>query len=268
MTNTTEAALRECPFCGGEAEIDHMRPFRIYSSGKPSEMASVYCRECNAEMAACYEDCENSRDRGELMSDMIAAWNRRSQPSPASSTVGEIARFVSKMEPLGSEFEKVWDDNADELYEGVSSPSSGEPASVAVEAIKTWEQRAEEHPDHEAYCVTPDMIQQRMQEEIDDLRAALSKPTPVEAGLRERIAMVVMSWHHDMGNGDWPHDKVRAALDCINDEHSGDCTKQPWTCMRCDAEEAYRETDQILAALSETQPPRETSTETKESGDA
>ena len=72
---------------------------------------------------------------------LVASLNRScvtyaalSQPSPASSTVGEIARFVSKMEPLGPEFEKVWDDNADELYEGVSSPSSGEPASVAVEA--------------------------------------------------------------------------------------------------------------------------------------
>ena len=195
-----------------------------------------------------------------------------SQPSPASSTLecgwcglkyAEGQHFYDDTcnpcaRQHGLEVPKDWK----------AAPSSGEPASVAVEAIKTWEQRAEEHPDHEAYCVTPDMIQQRMQEEIDDLRAALSKPTPVEAGLRERIAMVVMSWHHDMGNGDWPQDKVRAALDCINDEHSGDCTKQPWTCMRCDAEEAYRETDQILSALSKTQPPRETSTETKESGDA
>ena len=41
--------------------------------------------------------------------------------------------------------------------------------------IKTWKERCEEHPDHDG-IVSHGMIQQRMQEEIDDLRAALDQP--------------------------------------------------------------------------------------------
>jgi hypothetical protein len=40
--------------------------------------------------------------------------------------------------------------------------------------IKTWQQRCEEHPDHNG-IVTHRMIQQRMQEEIDELRAAIEQ---------------------------------------------------------------------------------------------
>jgi hypothetical protein len=42
--------------------------------------------------------------------------------------------------------------------------------------VKTWNERCEEHPDHQAGMVSDRMIQARMQEEIDDLRAALEKP--------------------------------------------------------------------------------------------
>ena len=41
--------------------------------------------------------------------------------------------------------------------------------------IKTWQQRCEEHPDHEG-IVTEQMIRDRMQEEIDALRQALAQP--------------------------------------------------------------------------------------------
>jgi hypothetical protein len=41
--------------------------------------------------------------------------------------------------------------------------------------IKTWQQRCEEHPDHEG-IVTEHMIRERMQEEIDELRQALEQP--------------------------------------------------------------------------------------------
>ena len=41
--------------------------------------------------------------------------------------------------------------------------------------IKTWQQRCEEHPDHQTGMVSGTMIQARMQEEIDDLRAALEE---------------------------------------------------------------------------------------------
>ena len=39
--------------------------------------------------------------------------------------------------------------------------------------IKTWQQRCEEHPDHEG-IVTHQMIMERMQEEIDELRQAIA----------------------------------------------------------------------------------------------
>ena len=40
--------------------------------------------------------------------------------------------------------------------------------------IKTWRQRCEEHPDHDG-IVSEAMIHARMQEEIDELRAAIKK---------------------------------------------------------------------------------------------
>jgi hypothetical protein len=39
--------------------------------------------------------------------------------------------------------------------------------------IKTWSERCEEHPDHQTGIITERMIQERMQEEIDELRQAL-----------------------------------------------------------------------------------------------
>ena len=47
--------------------------------------------------------------------------------------------------------------------------------------IKTWQQRCEEHPDHQQGIVTQQMIQDRMQEEIDELRQALAQP-PCQTG--------------------------------------------------------------------------------------
>ena len=39
--------------------------------------------------------------------------------------------------------------------------------------IKTWNERCEEHPDHQMGMISERMIQARMQEEIDELRQAL-----------------------------------------------------------------------------------------------
>jgi len=39
--------------------------------------------------------------------------------------------------------------------------------------IKTWSERCEEHPDHQERIISERMIQERMQEEIDELRQAL-----------------------------------------------------------------------------------------------
>jgi hypothetical protein len=43
----------------------------------------------------------------------------------------------------------------------------------AVKHIKTWSERCEEHSDHQERIITERMIQERMQEEIDELRQAL-----------------------------------------------------------------------------------------------
>jgi len=40
--------------------------------------------------------------------------------------------------------------------------------------IKTWRERCEEHPDHEG-IVTEQMIRNRMQEEIDELRQSIAE---------------------------------------------------------------------------------------------
>ena len=49
--------------------------------------------------------------------------------------------------------------------------------------IKTWQQRCEEHPDHEG-IVSEGMIRARMQEEIDELRQALAEPEQEPASVK------------------------------------------------------------------------------------
>jgi hypothetical protein len=41
--------------------------------------------------------------------------------------------------------------------------------------IPTWRERCQTHPEHQGVIVTSQMISARMQEEIDDLRAALNR---------------------------------------------------------------------------------------------
>ena len=43
----------------------------------------------------------------------------------------------------------------------------------AMKHIKTWNERCEEHPDHQTGMISEGMIRARMQEEIDELRQAL-----------------------------------------------------------------------------------------------
>jgi hypothetical protein len=47
--------------------------------------------------------------------------------------------------------------------------------------IKTWQQRCDQHPDHESGMISNQMIMDRMQEEIDELRQALRGPDQVLA---------------------------------------------------------------------------------------
>jgi hypothetical protein len=56
----------------------------------------------------------------------------------------------------------------------------------AMKHIKTWNERCEEHPDHQERIISERMIQERMQEEIDELRQALEteqKPVAWASGL-------------------------------------------------------------------------------------
>lgn len=51
--------------------------------------------------------------------------------------------------------------------------------------IKTWHQRCEEHPEHEG-IVTEQMIRDRMQEEIDELRKELEAQQAQIAAYKKR----------------------------------------------------------------------------------
>jgi hypothetical protein len=62
---------------------------------------------------------------------------------------------------------KPW---ARELYQKLYS-AAPEPTPP----IPTWRERCQTHPEHQGVIVTSQMISARMQEEIDDLRAALNR---------------------------------------------------------------------------------------------
>ena len=58
--------------------------------------------------------------------------------------------------------------------------------SKDIKQIKTWSERCEEHPDHQTGMITERMIQERMQEEIDELRQALEAEKEPGAWISER----------------------------------------------------------------------------------
>ena len=60
-------------------------------------------------------------------------------------------------------------------YDG-GIPLYTHPAKTLTdEEIPTWQERCEAHPDHQSGMITHQMIKNRMQEEIDALRAILRK---------------------------------------------------------------------------------------------
>jgi hypothetical protein len=64
-------------------------------------------------------------------------------------------------------------------------------AQARTHTIKTWRERCEEHPDHEG-IVTEQMIRNRMQEEIDELRQAIAEAKDAVAAEREACAKVCL----------------------------------------------------------------------------
>lgn len=78
--------------------------------------------------------------------------------------------------------------------------------------IKTWNQRCQEHPDHQTGMVSHHMIALRMQEEIDDLRAALAQPEQEPVAV---VAMDVSGVHMSYGGqylGQKPDTKIAMLL--------------------------------------------------------
>lgn len=64
---------------------------------------------------------------------------------------------------------------------------------------------------------------------------------------RDQIAEVVCRWQNDPERLEWPPEFVAAILATAGKPHSGDCTKNPWPCLRCQADDAYRLADAIMA---------------------
>ena len=75
---------------------------------------------------------------------------------------------------------KSWD----EAQARASTPEQKPVKEMTM--IKTWQERCEEHPDHEG-IVTERMIRNRMQEEIDELRQAIAEAEDALAAGREAL---------------------------------------------------------------------------------
>ena len=69
--------------------------------------------------------------------------------------------------------------------------------------IKTWQQRCDEHPDHQQGIVTQQMIQDRMQEEIDELRQSLAQPE------QEPVAWVYNGILHEFDPSEFATNEVK-----------------------------------------------------------
>jgi hypothetical protein len=88
MSETKEAALRCCPFCGGKAEADSRDEMEIGGGS-----ADVACTECGASGGEV-----SAPTRGEAERCAIAAWNARHEDS---------ASLRSEVEQLAGELHRV-----------------------------------------------------------------------------------------------------------------------------------------------------------------
>ncbi|RAK51622.1 Lar family restriction alleviation protein [Phenylobacterium soli] len=81
--------LLACPFCGGAAELDTLRPYRNISTGNVERGCAIYCLECSAEHMECYAD-RRGEDRETVIAEVEERWNRRTTPAgrAALSTTG------------------------------------------------------------------------------------------------------------------------------------------------------------------------------------
>lgn len=83
-------------------------------------------------------------------------------------------------------------------------------------------------------------------EAADVIQSQAARIAELEGERQEEIAWTVMLLDLEE-DGDWPDGHVNMAMGYSTQPHSGDCTKQPWTCMRCRADRAYAIADRVIA---------------------
>ena len=78
--------------------------------------------------------------------------------------------------------------------------------------IKTWNERCDEHPDHQSGMVSNGMIQARMQEEIDDLRAENERLRAANKQLVEGIDTITRRKQEEIERQRAENDRLREVL--------------------------------------------------------
>lgn len=75
--NAPESAsvLRQCPFCGGEAESDTTQGF-YKSDGSLSNAVAIYCTKCDVQMSKCWSDYPEL-DPDNILKILRHVWNCR-----------------------------------------------------------------------------------------------------------------------------------------------------------------------------------------------
>lgn len=73
--------LKNCPFCGGDAEMDSARGYRNMRTGHVKSAAAIYCLKCYADMTWCYEDTPHMTVE-DVCDQLSEQWNARA-PVPA-----------------------------------------------------------------------------------------------------------------------------------------------------------------------------------------
>lgn len=75
-------ALKPCPFCGNEAELDSRQAYAQFPpNGRQGTRVTVYCLDCGADIGICREDVPDVEPE-----DVIELWNRRAPTSAAGAT--------------------------------------------------------------------------------------------------------------------------------------------------------------------------------------
>ena len=78
------------------------------------------------------------------------------------------------------EYLVMYNDVIDKCKEALAQPEQEGEEHMKYEDIKDFYQRCQEHPDHQSGMISHSMIQQRLHEEIDELREF------IEQQLKER----------------------------------------------------------------------------------